>query len=57
MAGELTALGPDTEIASGGGAVGDEVLAYRVVGGGTDELTLPASVTSSNAAARENGLS
>lgn len=42
VAGELTALGPDTEIASGGGAVGDAVLAYRVSGGWTDELTLPA---------------
>ena len=30
VAGVLTALGPDTEIASGGGAVGDAVLAYRV---------------------------
>ena len=42
VAGELTALGPDTEIASGGGAVGDAVLAYRVSGGWADELTLPA---------------
>ena len=29
VAGRLTALGPGTEIASGGGAVGDEVLATR----------------------------
>ena len=42
VAGELTALGPDPEIASGGGAVGDAVLAYRVSGGWADELTLPA---------------
>jgi NADPH2:quinone reductase len=43
VAGELTALGPDTEIAGGGGAVGDEVLAFRVRGGWADELTLPAA--------------
>jgi NADPH2:quinone reductase len=33
VAGVLTALGPDTEIASGGGTVGDEVLAFRITGG------------------------
>ena len=43
VAGELTALGADTQIASGGGAVGDEVLAFRVRGGWADELTLPAA--------------
>jgi NADPH:quinone reductase-like Zn-dependent oxidoreductase len=43
IAGEVTALGPDTEIGSGGGAVGDEVLAFRVRGGWADELTLPAA--------------
>jgi NADPH2:quinone reductase len=43
VAGELSALGPDTEIASGGGTVGDEVLAFRVRGGWADELTLPAA--------------
>jgi NADPH:quinone reductase-like Zn-dependent oxidoreductase len=42
IAGELTAVGPDTEIASGGGAVGDTVLAYRVRGGWATDLTLPA---------------
>jgi NADPH2:quinone reductase len=42
VAGVLTAVGPDTEIASGGGVVGDEVLAFRVSGGWTDELTVPA---------------
>jgi len=42
VAGRLTALGPDTEIASGGGAVGDAVLAFRVRGGWTTELTVPA---------------
>jgi len=43
VAGVLTALGPDTRIASGGGAVGDEVLAFRVSGGYAEELTVPAA--------------
>jgi NADPH:quinone reductase len=42
VAGVVTAIGPDTELASGGGAVGDEVLAFRVRGGWTTELTIPA---------------
>jgi len=42
VAGVITAIGPDTEIASGGGAVGDEVLAFRVSGGWATELTVPA---------------
>lgn len=42
VAGVVTALGPDTELASGGGAVGDEVLAFRVRGGWATELTVPA---------------
>jgi NADPH2:quinone reductase len=42
VAGVVTALGPDTQLASGGGAVGDEVLAYRVRGGMATALTLPA---------------
>jgi NADPH:quinone reductase len=42
VAGTIRAVGPDTEIASGGGAVGDEVLAFRVEGGWTEELTVPA---------------
>ena len=42
VAGVLTALGPDTEIASGGGAVGDEVLAYRISGGWATEVTVSA---------------
>src|SRR6478752_6898577 len=33
VAGVLTAIGADTEIATGGGRVGDEVLAFRVLGG------------------------
>ena len=43
VAGVLTALGPDTEIASGGGAVGDEVLAFRIIGGYASAVTVPAS--------------
>jgi NADPH2:quinone reductase len=42
IAGVLTAVGPGTEIASGGGAVGDEVLAFRVTGGWATEITVPA---------------
>src|SRR3954452_17494138 len=42
IAGVLTALGPGTEVASGGGTVGDEVLAFRVRGGWATELTVPA---------------
>ncbi|MFF1878694.1 NADP-dependent oxidoreductase [Leifsonia sp. NPDC058230] len=43
VAGILSAVGPDTEIASGGGAVGDAVLAFRIAGGYATELTVPAS--------------
>ena len=43
VAGRLTAIGPDTEIGSGGGAVGDEVLAFRIRGGYATEVTVPAS--------------
>jgi NADPH:quinone reductase-like Zn-dependent oxidoreductase len=42
VAGELTAIGADTEIASGGGAVGDAVVAFRIIGGWADEVTVPA---------------
>lgn len=42
VAGVVTAIGPDTELASGYGAVGDEVLAFRVRGGWASELTIPA---------------
>lgn len=42
LAGVVTAIGPDTELASGGGAVGDEVVAFRVQGGYATELTVPA---------------
>ena len=43
VAGVLAALGPGTEIASGGGAVGDEVLAFRIAGGYASAVTVPAA--------------
>ncbi|MFB7249476.1 zinc-binding alcohol dehydrogenase family protein [Microbacterium sp. NPDC056234] len=42
VSGELTAIGPETEIGSGAASVGDEVLAFRVSGGYATELTVPA---------------
>ncbi|MCU1408551.1 MAG: NADP-dependent oxidoreductase [Microbacteriaceae bacterium] len=42
VAGVISAIGPDTQLASGGGAVGDEVLAYRVPGGYASVVTVPA---------------
>lgn len=42
VAGILSAIGPDTEIASGGGSVGDEVLAFRILGGYAERVTVPA---------------
>ncbi len=42
IAGVVTAIGPRAELASGGGAVGDAVLAFRTRGGWATELTLPA---------------
>ena len=42
VAGVLRAIGPDTEIASGDGAVGDEVLAFRISGGYSSAVTVPA---------------
>lgn len=42
VSGEITAIGPDTEIGSGAAQVGDEVTAYRIRGGYATELTLPA---------------
>src|ERR1700753_3297033 len=41
VAGVLTAIGPDTEIASGGGEVGGEVLAFRVSDRYSSALTVP----------------
>jgi NADPH2:quinone reductase len=43
VAGVLTAVGPETAIATGGGAVGDEVLAFRVRGGYSSALTVSAA--------------
>jgi NADPH:quinone reductase len=43
VAGVVTAVGPDTEIASGGGAVGDEVVAFRVLGGYSSCLNVTAA--------------
>jgi len=43
VAGVVTALGPDTELASGGGAVGDQVVAAMVDGGYATAVTVPAS--------------
>ncbi|MFL6134714.1 MAG: zinc-binding alcohol dehydrogenase family protein [Nocardioidaceae bacterium] len=42
VAGVISAVGPGTRIASGGGRPGDEVLAFRVAGGWATELTVPA---------------
>ena len=42
VSGVVSELGPDTQLASGGGAVGDEVLAFRVAGGYASVLTVPA---------------
>lgn len=43
LSGEVLALGPDTALASGGGVVGDEVIAFRVQGGYATEVTVDAS--------------
>lgn len=42
VSGVISALGPDTEIASGGGKIGDEVLAFRVSGGYATSVTVNA---------------
>ena len=43
VAGVLGAIGPETQIASGGGEVGDEVLAFRISGGYSSALTVAAA--------------
>jgi NADPH:quinone reductase len=43
VAGVVTAFGPDTELASGGGEVGDQVVAFMVDGGYTTAITVSAS--------------
>ncbi|GAB3834215.1 NADP-dependent oxidoreductase [Dactylosporangium cerinum] len=42
VAGVLSAVGPGTEIASGGGTVGDPVVAFRISGGYASQVTVPA---------------
>ncbi|THJ65869.1 NADP-dependent oxidoreductase [Arthrobacter echini] len=42
VAGVIAAIGQETEIAPGGGAVGDEVLAFRISGGYAESVTVPA---------------
>ena len=42
VAGVVSAIGADTELASGGGAVGDAVLAFRISGGYASFVTVPA---------------
>jgi NADPH:quinone reductase-like Zn-dependent oxidoreductase len=43
VAGVIAAIGADTEIATGGGAIGDPVLAFRVSGGYASAITVPAT--------------
>src|ERR1700710_346308 len=43
IAGVISAIGADAQIGSGGGAIGDEVLAFRTEGGYASAITLPAS--------------
>jgi NADPH:quinone reductase len=43
VAGIVSAIGPDTRLASGGGSVGDEVVASQVTGGYTTAITVPAA--------------
>jgi NADPH:quinone reductase len=42
VAGVISAIGPETEIASGGGKIGDEVLAFQIAGGYTSDITVQA---------------
>jgi NADPH:quinone reductase-like Zn-dependent oxidoreductase len=42
VSGVLAAIGPDTEIASGAATIGDDVLAFRIRGGWSTEVTVPA---------------
>lgn len=43
VSGVIEVLGPDTEIASGGGVPGDEVLAFRITGGYAERVTVAAA--------------
>jgi len=42
-AGVISAVGPGTEIASGGGQVGDEVVAFQILGGYASAITVDAA--------------
>jgi NADPH2:quinone reductase len=42
VSGVLSAIGPNTELASGGGAIGDKVLAFRISGGYASAVTVAA---------------
>jgi NADPH:quinone reductase len=42
VAGVVTALGPETELASGGGVIGDHVVASQITGGYTTAITVSA---------------
>jgi len=42
VSGVITAIGPATQLATGGGAVGEEVLAFRVPDGFATSVTVPA---------------
>ena len=42
VSGVISAMGPDTQLASGDGAVGDEVIAFRISGGYASAVTVPA---------------
>ena len=43
VSGVISAIGPDTEIATGGGAAGDEVVAFQIMGGYASHVTVGAS--------------
>jgi NADPH:quinone reductase len=43
VAGLVAALGPESELASGGGAIGEEVVASPIAGGYATAVTVPAS--------------
>jgi NADPH:quinone reductase len=42
-AGVITGISPDTGIATGGASIGDEVLAFQVLGGYASAITVPAA--------------
>jgi NADPH:quinone reductase len=43
VSGVISAIGPNTEIADGGGAEGDEVVAFQIMGGYASHVTIKAS--------------